>query len=135
MRVGVALGADNGCLALVVDAQEMGWEAERIPFTAAPGSPSVAFLKPTGVDRPLDISRWVWDSEVRAPMAVQVMRSPIYCGGMGSRASVAAGKPSSAMLSRNPRALRTPFSMWKESSMRGSLMNPFQPMAVRGFSK
>ena len=34
------------------------------------------FLKPTGVDRPEAISRWVWDSEVRAPMAVQAMRSP-----------------------------------------------------------
>ena len=32
----------------------------------------MAFLKPTGVERPEDISRWVCDSEVRAPMAVQL---------------------------------------------------------------
>jgi len=25
--------------------------------------------------------------------------------------------------------------MWKESSMRGSLIRPFQPTVVRGFSK
>ena len=56
----------------------------------------MAFLKPTGVERPLDISRWVWDSEVRAPMAVQLMRSPMYWGVLGSRASVAVGRPTSA---------------------------------------
>jgi len=106
-----------------------------MPFTAAPRSPSVAFLKPTGVERPLDISRWVWDSEVRAPMAVQAMRSPRYWGVMGSRASVPAGRPSSPMRSRNSRAFRTPSSMWKESSMRGSFTKPFQPVEVRGFSK
>ena len=53
-----------------------GWDADRMPLTAASREPSVPFLKPTGVDRPEAISRWVWDSEVRAPMAVQLMRSP-----------------------------------------------------------
>ena len=53
-----------------------GRAAERMAFTAASRSPSVPFLKPTGVERPEDISRWVCDSEVRAPMAVQVTRSP-----------------------------------------------------------
>jgi len=50
--------------------------AETMAFTAASRSPSVPFLNPTGVERPEDISRWVCDSEVRAPMAVQAMRSP-----------------------------------------------------------
>jgi hypothetical protein len=49
-------------------------------FTAASSEPSVPFLKPTGVDRPEAISRCVCDSEVRAPMAVQAIRSPRYCG-------------------------------------------------------
>ena len=51
------------------------------------------FLKPTGVDSPLAISRCVCDSVVRAPIAVQVMSSDRYCGMMGSSASVPAGKP------------------------------------------
>ena len=53
-----------------------GPPAETMAFTAPPMSPSVPFLKPTGVESPDDISRWVCDSEVRAPMAVQAMRSP-----------------------------------------------------------
>ena len=56
-------------------------------------APSVPFLKPTGVDKPLAISRWVCDSVVRAPIAVQVMSSDRYCGMMGSSASVPAGEP------------------------------------------
>ena len=97
--------------------------------------PSVPFLNPTGVDRPLAISRWVWDSVVRAPMAVQVINSDRYCGMMGSRASVPAGRPISAISSSSWRAIVIPFSMWKESSMSGSLMRPFHPTVVRGFSK
>ena len=31
--------------------------------------------------------------------------------------------------------MRMPFSMWNESSMYGSLISPFQPTVVRGFSK
>ncbi len=97
--------------------------------------PSVPFLKPTEVDRPLDISRWVCDSVVRAPMAVQVIRSCRYCGMIGSSASVPAGRPISASSSSSARARDTPSSMWNESSMRGSLIRPFQPVDVRGFSK
>ena len=54
---------------------------------------------------------------------------------IGSSASVPAGNPSSAMCSNNSRAIRIPFSMRNESSMSGSLMSPFQPSVVRGFSK
>jgi hypothetical protein len=102
---------------------------------AASMLPSVPFLKPTGVERPDAISRCVCDSEVRAPIAVHETRSPRYCGAIGSSASVAAGRPSSATRSRNARAFSIPSSTWKESSMRGSLMKPFQPVEVRGFSK
>ena len=99
-----------------------GLAAEMIAFTAASSEPSVPFLKPTGVDNPDDISRWVCDSEVRAPIAVQAIRSPRYCGAIGSSASVPAGSPSSFTASRNSRPFCKPSSMWKESSMRGSLM-------------
>ena len=51
-----------------------GWAAEMMALIATSRSPSVAFLKPTGVERPEAISRWVWDSEVRAPMAVQAIK-------------------------------------------------------------
>ena len=37
--------------------------------------PSVPFLNPTGVERPLAISRCVCDSMVRAPMAYQLTNS------------------------------------------------------------
>ena len=47
-----------------------------MPLTAASSEPSVPFLKPTGVDSPEAISRCVCDSAVRAPMAVQEIRSP-----------------------------------------------------------
>ena len=56
--------------------------------------PSVPFLNPIGIDRPEAISRWVWLSVVRAPMAVQLIRSAMYCGTTGSSSSVAAGRPS-----------------------------------------
>ena len=67
------------------------------------------FLKPTGVDSPLAISRCVWDSVVRAPIAVQLISSDRYCGMIGSSASVAAGNPISARSSSSPRARRDPF--------------------------
>ena len=74
-------------------------------------APSVPFLKPTGVDKPLAISRCVCDSVVRAPIAVQVMSSDRYCGMMGSSASVPAGSPSSATYNSSSRASNIPFSM------------------------
>ncbi len=72
-------------------------------------SPSVPFLKPTGMERPLVISRWVCDSVVRAPMAAQETRSAMYCGTIGSRNSVAAGRAEAVDLeqkrARHPQAL------------------------------
>ncbi len=112
-----------------------GWRTDCSALIATVSEPSVPFLNPTGVDRPLAISRWVCDSVVRAPIAVHVISSDRYCGMIGSSASVAAGTPRSARCSSSSRAMRMPFSMWKESSMSGSLMRPFQPTVVRGFSK
>jgi hypothetical protein len=54
-------------------------------------------LKPTGIESPLAISRCVWLSVVRAPIAVQETRSAMYCGVIGSSSSVPAASPSPAM--------------------------------------
>ena len=97
--------------------------------------PSVPFLKPTGHDRPDASSRCTCDSVVRAPIAPQAIRSAVYCGVIVSRNSVAQGSPSSLMSSSRLRAKRTPSLMRKEPSRRGSLIKPFQPIVVRGFSK
>jgi hypothetical protein len=102
--------------------KECGLDEDSTALIAISTSPSVPFLKPTGVDRPEDISRWVCDSVVRAPIAVQAIRSPRYCGEIGSSASVAVGRPSSQTSSRNWRARSMPTSTRKESSMNGSLI-------------
>ena len=100
-----------------------------------PSEPSVPFLKPTGVDRPDAISRCVWASAVRAPIAVHATRSPMYWGVRVSRASVAAGRPIVAIFSRKFRAILSPSSMRKVSFRYGSFIRPFHPVVVRGFSK
>ena len=97
--------------------------------------PPVLFLKPTGMDRPEASSRWTWLSVVRAPMAPQETRSEMNWGEMGSRNSQPAGSPISARSSRKRRPSRSPSLMTKLPSSRGSLMSPFQPTVVRGFSK
>ena len=53
--------------------------------------PLVPFLKPTGQDRPEAISRWIWLSVVRAPIAPQATRSAMYCG-RGHVEELAAGR-------------------------------------------
>ncbi len=52
-----------------------GWEADLIASMATWISPSVAFLKPTGQERPEDNSRWVWLSVVAASIENQEIRS------------------------------------------------------------
>src|SRR5690554_5269955 len=69
-----------------------GWATDCRALIATSRLPSVPFLKPTGLERPEDISRWVWDSVVRAPIADQLMQSCRYCGEIGSSASVASGR-------------------------------------------
>ena len=48
-----------------------GGAAETRRSPRRPRPPSVPFLKPTGMESPLAISRWVWLSVVRAPIAAQ----------------------------------------------------------------
>ena len=82
--------------------------------------PSVLFLKPTGIDSPLAIWRWVWLSVVRAPIAVHAIRSARYCGTIGSRNSVAVGSPSSPTSISSSRARRSPPAMSNEPLRSGS---------------
>ena len=72
---------------------------------------------------------------VRAPMAPQLIRSAIYWGVMGSSSSVAVGRPISLILRRSWRAFLSPRSISKVPFRLGSLIRPFQPTVVRGFSK
>ena len=72
---------------------------------------------------------------VRAPIAPQAIRSAVYCGVIVSRNSVAQGRPNSLISSNSRRAWRTPSLIRKLLSSRGSLISPFQPIVVRGFSK
>ena len=60
--------------------------------------PSVRFLKPIGIERPEPSWRWVWLSEVRAPIAPQATVSEMYCGVIGSRNSQPTGSPRSTHL-------------------------------------
>jgi hypothetical protein len=98
-------------------------------------SPSVPFLKPTGIDRPEASWRWTWLSVVRAPIAPQVTASAMYCGVIGSSHSQPTGRPSETMSISSRRAVRRPRCTSWPPSMSGSLIRPFQPVTVRGFSK
>ncbi len=104
-------------------------------FNATCKPPSVPFLKPIGIDRPDAISRWVWLSVVRAPTATQDRASAMYCGDTGSRASLAAGMPLLARSNNSFRPRSKPVTISKVPSKWGSLIMPFQPTVVRGFSK
>jgi hypothetical protein len=103
--------------------------------TATWTSPSVPFLKPTGIDRPEASWRCTWLSVVRAPIAPQVTASAMYCGVIGSSHSQPTGRPSETMSISNCRAARSPRCTSWPPSMSGSLIRPFQPVTVRGFSK
>ena len=80
-------------------------------------------------------SRCTCDSVVRAPIAPHEIKSAVYCGLIASRNSVPAGRPILATSNKNPRARRSPLLIWNEPSRLGSLIKPFQPTVVRGFSK
>ena len=103
--------------------------------TATWTSPSVPFLNPTGIDRPEASWRWTWLSVVRAPIAPQVTVSAMYCGVIGSSHSQPTGRPADTMSSSSRRAVRRPRWTSCEPSMPGSLIRPFHPVTVRGFSK
>ena len=112
-----------------------GCMAARIASTAIWTLPSVPFLNPTGIDSPEASSRWTWLSVVRAPIAPHDTRSAMNWGVMVSRNSHPAGSPMSARSSRKPRARPSPSLIAKLPSSLGSLMSPFHPTVVRGFSK
>ncbi len=109
--------------------------AARTASSAICTLPSVPFLKPTGIERPEPSWRWIWLSVVRAPIAPHETVSEMYCGVIGSRNSHPTGSPSSITASSNPRAQRRPVLTSPESSRCGSLIIPFHPVVVRGFSK
>ena len=100
-----------------------------------PTLPAVPFLKPTGIDSPDARLRWIWLSAVRAPIAAQVTASEMYCGVIGSRNSLPVGSPSASTSSSSPRAMWSPALTSPEPSRCGSLIMPFHPVVVRGFSK
>ena len=98
--------------------------------------PSVPFLKPTGMERPLAISRCVWLSVVRAPTAAQESRSAVYWGVTGSSSSVAQGKSHLVDPKQQSARQHQPLGDCRRSRPgAGSLIRPFQPTVVRGFSK
>jgi hypothetical protein len=97
--------------------------------------PSVPFLKPIGAELPDASSRWTWLSVVRAPIAPHAIRSPMYCGEIVSSSSLADGTPRRPMSISNSRAMRSPSLIRQLSSRYGSLISPFHPTVVRGFSK
>ena len=65
----------------------------------------------------------------------QHIKSAIYCGVIISKNSPAVGIPIWFKSSNNLRPMRRPSLSLKVLSMYGSLMSPFQPTVVRGFSK
>ena len=109
--------------------------AARTASTATSTLPSVRFLKPTGIESPDASWRWIWLSVVRAPIAPQDTASEMYWGMIGSRNSQPTGRPSESTSSSSPRAMRSPVLTSPDSSRCGSLIMPFHPIVVRGFSK
>ena len=124
-----------GAPASSIPAKACGAAAARTASTATWMLPSVRFLKPIGIERPEPSWRWVWLSAVRAPIAPQATASEMYCGVIGSRNSQPTGRPRSTTSSSSLRAMRRPALTSPEPSRWGSLIRPFQPVVVRGFSK
>jgi len=109
--------------------------ADLIAFTAGASSPLVLFLKPTATDMPLANVRWVWLSVVLAPIAHQDNNSSMYWGTIGSSISHPTGTPNVVMSISNFLAMVMPCSMSYEPFNQGSIIKPFHPPMVRGFSK
>ena len=59
----------------------------------------------------------------------------MYCGEIKSKNSVPVGNPILAISLSNFRAILNPSLILKELSNLGSLIRPFQPIVVLGFSK
>ena len=71
---------------------------------------------------------------MRAPIAVQEIKSPIYCGVNVSRISVAAGKPNSASSKRNLLLSYSPYDESKGSHPRVVTMQQLIEIAQRYFN-
>ena len=100
-------GVDDGHLAILVHRQEVVARlADWMASVAMRMLPSVPFLKPIGADRPEASSRCTWLSVVRAPMAPQAIRSPMYWGEITSRNSLPAGTPRRLISMSNWRAMQ-----------------------------
>ena len=107
--------------------EEQPGDAEPAKFSYLPGI------------KPLTHQRGCWITYTN-PRTHEIIRgnlhqSPMYCGVIGSRNSVAVGSPRSITSRRNERASRRPAAMSCEPSRCGSMIRPFQPTVVRGFSK
>lgn len=123
-----------------------GWDADCMASMATLTEPSVPFLKPIGKEAPEASSRCNWDSVVLAPMAPQVIKSAMNWGLivssrtvdgphlMVSRSSQPTGMPMLLMSHRSSLAILKPLLIWKDPSMSGSLISPFHPTVVLGFS-
>ena len=61
--------------------------------------------------------------------------SVTYWGDIGSKNSVPAGRPNSAISIRTFLAISMPLLILKVSFISGSFISPFHPTVVRGFSK
>ena len=72
---------------------------------------------------------------IMAPIAAQLKESARYWGVIGSSNSVAVGMPRSNTSPRKDRASRNPPGISQVPLSWGSIINPFQPTVVRGFSK
>src|SRR5271166_6924925 len=79
------------CPCLVCPRKVCGCAADTTASMAICTSPEVAFLNPTGHERPDTSWRWTWLSVVRAPIAPQLTRPTRYWGVIMSRNSVPAG--------------------------------------------
>jgi len=93
---------------------------------AAPLSPLLPFLKPTGVDSPLDSSQCNGLSTVLASFPLQLTRSAMNCGEMVSRYSHATGRPSRLMSMSSWRACSRPLLILMLPSRSGSKIIPAQ---------
>ena len=97
--------------------------------------PSVPFLNPTGKERPLANSLCSWLSVVLAPIAPKEIRSARNCGDMVSSISLAIGIPRPVRSQNSCLETLKPLLILNVSFISGSLIKPFQPTVVLGFSR
>mmetsp|Transcript_3227 Transcript_3227/g.9276 ORF Transcript_3227/g.9276 Transcript_3227/m.9276 type:complete len:302 (+) Transcript_3227:441-1346(+) len=102
--------------------------------TAAAATSPDGLANPTGIDRPLAMSRCRVDSQDCAPMPPQATRSAKNCGVAVSKKPTAQGMPKWLISCSSFLLIRRPVLTMKDWSSAGSKMRPFQSVA-RGGSK